>query len=200
VSPSAIDKAGITDVDPRDQQHAAAFGGALRPVVLANWQEGPLTAYAGPAYVHGSHALCRVDGVQNAIALTTRWSGELFFSGPGAGPVVTAATVLDDVVEATAWRGDADAQREQPAGRVARHDAGAWFVRLNSAALSEDDAPGLLSPLGVRIRRASLVDARHGRHAQWLLTEPCARMHLDAALDVLATKTGARPWSIPVVE
>ena len=85
----------------RDQQHAAAFGGTVRPVVVADWSEPALAAYAGPAYVEGTNALSRVDGVQNAIALTTLWSGELFFSGPGAGPTVTAATVLDDVVEAS---------------------------------------------------------------------------------------------------
>ncbi len=101
VHPSQIDKTGIAGVEARDQQHAAAFGGTVRPVVLADWSESVLAAHAGPAYVQGANALSRVDGVQNAIALTTLWSGELFFSGPGAGPTVTAATVLDDVIEAS---------------------------------------------------------------------------------------------------
>jgi hypothetical protein len=77
---------------------------------------------------------------------------------------------------------------------------GAWFVRLTSSSLGEADAPSLLASLGVRIRRASCIDARSGRHSQWLLTHPCGRAHLDAALDVLSAKTGCSAWRIPALE
>jgi len=199
VHPSQIEKAGIGSVEPGDQEHAAAFGGCIRPLVAADWPDGRLTAYAGPAYIDGAHAFSRVDGVQNAVALTTRWSGELLFSGPGAGPVVTAATVLDDVVEAVESGGH---ERGAPATpvEVDALDAAPWFLRLTAAALGEHDAPALLSTLGVRLRRASHIDARGGHHSQRLLTHPCARAHIDAALDVLAAKTGSRSWRIPVVE
>ena len=198
VQPAQIEKAGISDVDLRDQKHAAQFGGALRPIVLADWNDAEVTAYVGPAYVEGSHPLCRVDGVQNAVSLSTRWSGELFFSGPGAGPTVTAATVLDDVVEASVDGCPApSASKTVP---VASPRAGAWFVRLTSSALGEGDAPALLSSLGIRLRRVSHIDARAQCHSQWLLTHACGRAHLDAALDVLASKNGASAWRIPALE
>jgi homoserine dehydrogenase len=222
VHPSQIDKTGITSVDGRDQQQAAAFGGTIRPVAVADWRDASVAAYVGPAFVEGTNALSRVDGVQNAIALTTLWSGELFFSGPGAGPTVTAATVLDDVVEASQNVETISIERENPpppfgaaAGKPAsprQRDAsrptppvtsvndGGWFIRLTSPALVEAEAPSLLASLGIRIRRASCIDARSGRHSQWLLTHPCGRVHLDAALGVLAAKTGCCPWRIPAFE
>ena len=199
VHPSQIDKTGIAGVEGRDQQHAAAFGGTVRPVVVADWSEPALAAYAGPAYVEGTNALSRVDGVQNAIALTTRWSGELFFSGPGAGPTVTAATVLDDVVEASR-NGQTVSVESQPAPPVTPLNDGAWFIRLTSTSLGEADAPSLLASLGIRLRRVSHIDARSGRHSRWLLTHPCGRVHLDAALDLLSAKTGCGAWRIPVLE
>jgi hypothetical protein len=52
----------------------------------------------------------------------------------------------------------------------------------------------------VRLRRTSNVDARSGRHYQWILTQPCARAHLSAALDVLEGRTGTQGWGIPSVE
>jgi homoserine dehydrogenase len=189
---------GISDVDLRDQQHAAAFGGALRPIVLADWNASEVTAYAGPAYVDGSSALCRVDGVQNAIALSTRWSGELFFSGPGAGPTVTAATVLDDVTEASA-EGCPIAAASRTTS-VSSLPVSGWFVRLTSSSLGEADAPSLLASLGIRLRRVSHIDARSACHSQWLLTHPCKRDHIDAALGVLSSKNSTAAWRIPVLE
>ncbi|MGH9372767.1 MAG: homoserine dehydrogenase, partial [Vicinamibacterales bacterium] len=99
VAPRDIEKTGIQHLELADLDQAAAFGGTLRPVVVAEWDQRRLTAYAGPAFVPSTNPLARVDGVQNAVSLRTRWTGDLFFSGPGAGPTVTAATVLDDIVE-----------------------------------------------------------------------------------------------------
>jgi homoserine dehydrogenase len=199
VAPSQIDQRGIRDVCPADLQHATDFGGALRPVAVAAWTGAKVTAYAGPAFVETAHHLYRVDGVQNAVKLTTPLGDSLFFSGPGAGPSVTAATVLDDVVEAFRPGGELESPRPR-ASDVAHQAEAGWFVRLTSSALAEDAAPALLGSLGVRLRRASHVDARSGRHYQWLLTQPCARAHLTAALDVLEARTGSHGWSVPCVE
>jgi len=198
VKPSQIDHAGINGIDLADIAHARAFGGAVRPIVVADWAGDCPSAYAGPAYVSDGHPLCRIDGVQNAIGLTTRSSGELFFSGPGAGPAVTASTVLDDVIEAAAGSGGAiEAARPVTVSGLA--DAG-WFLRISSSTLAESDAPALLSSLGVRLQRASHVDARAGEHSQWLLTHPCSRAHLDAALELLTSRTCCRHWCLPALD
>jgi hypothetical protein len=41
-----------------------------------------------------------VTGRENAIVIDSRHSGRLIFAGPGAGPDITAATLLDDAIEA----------------------------------------------------------------------------------------------------
>lgn len=198
VAPSRIERRGIGDLVPADLQHAAAFGGAIRPIALAEWRDGIVTAYAGPAFIEGTNQLCPVDGVQNGVLLTTPLADSLFFSGPGAGPSVTAATVLDDVVEAVGGVGPGPCPPR--ACEVAQREKAGWFVRLTSNALAETEAPALLASLGVRLRRTSHVDARSGRHYQWILTQPCARAHLSAALDVLEARSGARSWGIPCVD
>jgi hypothetical protein len=189
---------GIRDLVPADLQHAAAFGGAIRPIAVASWRADTITAYGGPAFVEGTNQLGRVDGVQNAVLLTTPLADGLFFSGPGAGPSVTAATVLDDVVEAIG--GGYSGMRQPRACDIVQEEEAGWFVRLTSTALAETEAAALLASLGVRLRRTSDVDARSGRHYQWILTQPCARVHLTAALDVLEGRTGSQSWAIPCVE
>ncbi len=209
VAPSQIAQRGIRDVGGPDLQHAAAFDGAIRPIAAAAWRDAHVTAYAGPAFVAGTHQLCQVDGVQNAVSLTTGRGDGLFFSGPGAGPAVTAATVLDDAVEAIGPHPERPTHQPRPC-TVSAPSEGAWFVRLTrlrpgsggqaSSALAEQEAPALLTSLGVRLRRVSHIDARAGRHHQWLLTEPCARGHVAAALEVLEARTGIGNWTIPCVE
>jgi hypothetical protein len=198
LAPSQIERRGIRDVSDLDLQHAAVFGGAVRPVALAAWRDAKVTTYVGPAFVAGSHELHRVDGVQNAVTLTTRRGDRLFFSGPGAGPEVTAATVLDDVAVASAGgHVSVPAARACTVGPLS--EAG-WFVRLTSNALAEQDAPELLRSLGVRPAHVSHVDARGGRHHQWLLIQPCGRDHLAATLGLLQARSAVESWVIPCVD
>jgi homoserine dehydrogenase len=200
VAPEAVERTGIQELELQDLQQAADFGGTIRPVVSADWSHGRLVACAGPAFVPACSPLARIDGVRNALSLQTRWSGELSFSGAGAGPTATAATVLDDVVEAADGVGWALREAVAPEGACDGPETG-WFIRLSSSGLAnEQHAPGVLSALGVRIRRASALIARDGRHRQWLLTSPCARPHLTAALGVLSAKAACEAWSIRALD
>jgi len=207
VRPADIDQTGIQEIEIEDLEHASAFGGAIRPVVAADWADGSLSAFAGPAFVSASNPLARVSGVQNAVSLETRWSGNLFFSGPGAGPAVTAATVLDDVIEAhLLGKVNGHTARKRPvrhgSGQALRRTSGhGWFVRLTSADPSHDqDAPAVLARLGVRLQRTSPLSNRDGRRRQWLLTHHCTRAHLDAALDVLGARSGCESWAVRAIE
>jgi hypothetical protein len=198
VKPHAIETIGIDRIELDDLRQAAAFGAVVRPVVMAEWDGSKVTAYAGPALVAAEHRLARLDGVQNGLCLRSRWSGDLCFSGPGAGPGVTAATVLDDVVEAHA--GAAPVRLGTRTSESAAPDTG-WFVRLSSHGLADDQhAPSILSTLGIRMRRTSRLIAGDGRQRQWLQTSHCGRSHLEAALAVLASRTPCDAWAIRSVE
>lgn len=200
VSPGCLEQRGIADVDAADLEHAAEFGGVIRPVIAAEWNDERVAAYAGPAFVRSKHQLAAVDGVQNGITLRTRWSGDLFFSGPGAGPIVTAATVLDDAIEARALGKAAVPVAERHATACSTPDTG-WFIRLTASDLVDaQQTVAFLGSLGIRIQRSSRLTARDGRQRQWLLSNACSRSHLKAALDVLQSRSGASAWILRVVE
>jgi homoserine dehydrogenase len=199
VKPEAIETRGIAGVEGPDLARAAAFGGTIRPLVLADWEDGSLKAYAGPAFVPADHCLARVDGVQNAIAVRTRWSGDLFFSGPGAGPIATAATVLDDVAEAC-LPGATPPPAAAQASACGPIESG-WFVRLTAPDLQDaQEGPERLAGLGIRLRRTSSLGSGAAGRQQWLLTAACARDHLEAALDLLSARTGGDTWAIRAIE
>jgi homoserine dehydrogenase len=201
VEPGQVRKQGIAGIEPFDLECAGAFDGAVRPIVSAEWSDGQPTACAGPAFVPSTHPLARVEGVQNALALRTRWSGDLFFSGPGAGPSVTAATVLDDVVEAHREPRAVSIPRAVRTAFSCRVPETGWFIRLVADDLSDaQQAPVLLGGLGIRMRRVSPVVERAGRQWQWLLTSSCSEPHAAAALDVLEARTGCSAWRIRALD
>ncbi|HEX6324469.1 MAG TPA: homoserine dehydrogenase [Vicinamibacterales bacterium] len=104
IRPSDVRVAGIAGVTREDLAEAARRGGAVKPVIAAERIAGRgapfISAFVGPAFVRASHPLASVTGRGNAIVIDSRHSGRLVFAGPGAGPDVTAATILDDAIEA----------------------------------------------------------------------------------------------------
>jgi homoserine dehydrogenase len=200
VRPEEIETAGIQQIEQQDLEQAAKFGGMLRPVIVADWIGGRMSACVGPAFVPASNPLARIDGVQNAVILRTRWSGDLFYSGPGAGPTVTAATVLDDIIEAYEGVHVSPQLTARPPHPCVAPETG-WFVRISALSLrNAQQAPELLGTLGVRTKRSSPILSCHGMHRQWMLTTPCAREHVAAALDVLVARVGGEWWYARALE
>jgi homoserine dehydrogenase len=202
VHPDALEVSGIEDVAVEDLRQAAVFGGAVKPVIHAEWSGNEAAAFAGPAFVSGGHPLARIDGVQNALCLLGR-SGELCLAGPGAGPDVTAATVIDDVLEVV----DQDRGRHSVAYRRARRPrlteaATGWFVRITAETKLPDgrDVSDLLAADGVWLRRVSDRGRCDSATAQWLLTYPCSRTRLDRALLAISAATACSTFAIRALE
>ena len=107
VSPADIETTGIGHITAADLREAHELGGVLKPVVLAEGLDvdaAAIAAFAGPALVPARHPLAQVSLASNALRLRDIAGSELCFTGPGAGPDVTAITILDDVVEAVSVR------------------------------------------------------------------------------------------------
>ena len=100
IRPEWVSVEGIQSLTPRDLEEAAKQGGAIKPIVFAERQGAHVTAFVGPRLLPASHPLAAINGRDNGILIESRNSGRLFFAGPGAGPDVTAATLLDDAIEA----------------------------------------------------------------------------------------------------
>jgi homoserine dehydrogenase len=211
IRPADVERTGITGIGSHDIRAAAEFGGCLKPVVVADWHTGELSAFAGPAFVPAGHPLARVNGVVNAVALENRLSGELFLAGPGAGPVVTAATLLDDASEIAAegvgGPGFCDWRHARPSAPVT-----AWFVRISagpraqcgldesgSERLPEDTAiADLLSAHDVWLHRTS--DHCGNRSNRWFLTHPCSHLRLAEALRTLEHAAGCHAFCARALE
>jgi homoserine dehydrogenase len=188
VAPHALDVRGIDGVQASDIDAARDLGGVIKPVILAERSVDAVTAFVGPAFVPLTDRLASVDGSENALALRNGY-GELFYSGPGAGPQATAATVLDDVFEAaTADGGRLESRSDAP--RLSAIEPGApvtaWFVRLTAAEKLPPaaDIADLLGSFGIWLQRSSSLPATR-QDACGFLTLPVERARLDSAIGAL---------------
>lgn len=131
------------------------------------------------------HPLAGLSGTVSGIQFSGRFVSDLFFSGPGAGPDVTAATILDDVAEAvtTVQRFP---RRPWACPRVesVSAPATAWFVRARFPGVVPDPtaATRLLSAQGLSVQHVTdaIGDAR------WLRIGAARREDLDRAIANLA--------------
>jgi homoserine dehydrogenase len=194
VAPSDIETTGIRPVTPVDLRLARELGGTLKPVVTAEGltsTTGPIGAFAGSAFVPGTHSLARVHYVSNGICLRAAGGSELCFTGPGAGPDVTAVTVLDDVLDAATGR--AESWASAATGSLAVPPNTTWFVRVTSAVPqpSSADIATLLAAHGVWTERSAGPDTRDGRPSLALLVRSCSRPRIERAASALAAATGS---------
>ncbi|HEX5474418.1 MAG TPA: homoserine dehydrogenase [Vicinamibacterales bacterium] len=193
VSPAAIPATGLVHIDPADLDGARACGGVIRPVAFAQWRTPRLGAFVAPAFVPDSHPLAAIAGSTNGLLLTGT-SGTQFYSGPGAGPAITAATLLDDVVEAIA-RGPVDLGASETVGAV-------WEAPIAGALVRVDGATTHAAPLADLIAGYGIVCSHVVTAADrvYLQTFPAERVRLDAALDAIRSAAGAQVAAFPALE
>ena len=134
---------GIELLSASDLQAARALGGTIKPIAHASLDSACPGSWVGPAFVPSTHTFAHFTGVTNALHLQWGTDAPVLFAGPGAGPAVTAATILDDIVEAlTAKETDtfsigADSRRaERRSLDLSQPAASSWFVRVSGIELS----------------------------------------------------------------
>jgi homoserine dehydrogenase len=177
----ALDVQSIRDLLPEDIAAARTLNATIKPIVLASRTEAGIGAFVGPAVVSSNHPLGALSGTLTGIHLSGRFISDLFFSGPGAGPDVTAATLLDDVVEAVSSipvRPRISRRASAPAAITA--PATAWFVRARFPGVTPDAAAVRNIFIGCG------ADVRHVTEAvgntRWLRVAPVLRAQLTEAL------------------
>ncbi|TAK14973.1 MAG: homoserine dehydrogenase [Acidobacteria bacterium] len=95
-----IERTGIDALTAADFAAARGRGGVIKPMATATLGPNGWTANVGPAFVPSTHLFAGLSGVTNALELQPRVGPPITFVGPGAGPEITAQTILDDVIEA----------------------------------------------------------------------------------------------------
>jgi homoserine dehydrogenase len=197
VPPATIETGGIDEVTAARISHARELDGVIKPVIYADWTHG-LQAFAGPAFVPAAHPLARVDGVENALLLGGRL-GRLLFQGPGAGPEVTAATVLDDVHEAAT--GVAPPARTALKSGTPGAPETAWMLTLEGARLPPAvEVADFLASHGIFMQRATARRTCGGQESQSLLVWPASRGRLQAALSGLVRAAECAVTPLRVLE
>ena len=192
-----VERRGIRQVTSTDIELAIALGGTIKPVVAADWS-GDLTAFAGPAFVPSRHLLAAVDDAENALVLGGP-HGRVVFRGPGAGPDVTAATVLDDVVEAVEGRGETAhvPLRKLSCGAPESE----WFVSLEGSRLPRGiETADLLASFGVFVRQTAPRRSADGVERVAMLTWPADRCRVERALSALEAACACQARHIRALE
>lgn len=199
VAAGELPRRGITDLQPWHLSLAHRLAGVIKPVALADTGTSG-GAWVGPAFVPLSHPFAQVQGVTNILSVG-RGDTAVLFSGPGAGPDVTAATVLDDVVEAAvAVPGRrvrpvlAPASSQRVADRLRVPSAGAWFLTLDRVTASVGDVAEFLA--AHRLPAVAMVGEGERRG---LVTAPAPFGALVAAVDALEATGVVVAWW-PVLE
>ena len=186
IAPRDVDADGIADLTPADLRAAACLDGVIKPIAFASRGPRTLAAFAGPAWLPAGHALAGIGGVENAIVIEGRHIPRLLFAGPGAGAGVTAATLIDDAVEAAeGQRALCGAGREAGPCRLETPRTG-WFVRVSCDGRAGEIASRLGGPA---TRRTGDGDRA------WLLVPPADADRVAGAAAALDTpEVAVRLW------
>ncbi|MBY0495721.1 MAG: homoserine dehydrogenase [Cyanobacteria bacterium] len=198
LSREALDVSGIRSVTADDLAAARSLGGTIKPIVSAERDASGVRAFVGPAFLAATEPLASLGGALNGIRLDGRHITNLFFSGPGAGPDVTAVTLLDDAIQAAAalhpaLRPGAGPKRSAglrlgPAPERSVFPASPatpWFLRVTCPGVlpaATAIAP-LVAAAGLPVERvADYANA----NSRWLLIGPQGRRAVDGAIETLA--------------
>lgn len=193
IDPASLTLEGISGIEPEDIAAAIAFDGAIRPIAHASWEGSSVRAFVSPAFVGGLHPLARVAGVTNGIVIKGE-RGTQCYIGPGAGPDVTAATLLDDVAEVVTDRRvrTPSPAPTQSATSIVRPDS-AWFLRLTGT-VRDSDVADLLGSYGIWCSRL----ARRGDRT-FVVTCPASHARVSSALDAVQAATGGTASAYPAL-
>src|SRR5262249_13333447 len=151
-------------------------------IVHASIDGDRVRAFVGPAFVRTEDPLAAVEGEQNGLRIYGRLIGELLHVGPGAGPDITAAAILDDVLEIAREPRDSEGRHFPAAGQPIRVDAPdtPWLLRIEfrGTVPSPVDLAALLGAGGVWLRRTGEGRRFAGGQQIGLLTHTCSRARI----------------------
>jgi hypothetical protein len=150
-------------------------------------------AFVGPAILSHAHPLSALGGAMNGIVLDAV-GGPQSFLGPGAGPDVTAATLLDDVFEMTGERAARVAPAEQTRkATLCQSEETSWLLKIEGCA-APSEMSELLGSFGVWCSRVIELDGW-----SYALAFPASSPRVDSAVRALQAATGFQTHAIAVL-
>ncbi|MBP5273362.1 MAG: homoserine dehydrogenase [Abditibacteriota bacterium] len=95
-----IYREGITSITDYDIKYANEMGYQIRLLAMAERTGGQIYAAVHPALVPDEHPIAGVDGVMNAVFLSSDGAGDTMYYGAGAGSLPAGSAIAGDVAEA----------------------------------------------------------------------------------------------------
>lgn len=92
---------GISQISSLDIAYAKELGYEIKLLAIAKKELNELEVRVHPTFLPAEHLLSSVDGVFNAIYVSSDLAGNLMFYGPGAGQLPAASAVVSDIVDLT---------------------------------------------------------------------------------------------------
>lgn len=92
---------GISRISLADVNYAEELGFKIKLLAIAKKENNDLEVRVHPTLIPCRHLLASVDGIFNAIYVSSDLAGDLLFYGPGAGQLSAASAVVADVVDLT---------------------------------------------------------------------------------------------------
>jgi len=92
---------GIAHISLADVNYAKELGFEIKLLAIAKKEGADLEVRVHPTLIPQEHLLSSVDGVFNAIYVSSDLAGNLLFYGPGAGQSSAASAVVSDLVDLT---------------------------------------------------------------------------------------------------
>ncbi|HWE28415.1 MAG TPA: homoserine dehydrogenase, partial [Polyangia bacterium] len=90
---------GLRAIEPVDFKYAERFGYVIKPLVIAKDHGDSVEARVHPTLIPRRFMLSSVNGVYNAVYVSSYALGSSMYYGRGAGMMPTAVAVVSDVIE-----------------------------------------------------------------------------------------------------
>ena len=154
ISVSQVLVEGLRGIEPIDFRYAERFGYVIKPLVIGKDHGDSVEARVHPTLIPRRFMLASVNGVYNAVYVSSYALGSSMYYGRGAGMMPTAVAVVSDVIEvsrnllsssaggsplrASRRRGDMKERRIRDPGELSSR----YYLRFGVV-----DKPGVLAQL-----------------------------------------------------
>ncbi|MEP6618948.1 MAG: homoserine dehydrogenase [bacterium] len=162
---------------------AARLGLTIRQVADCALVDGAVVATVEPLLVSSHSALARTKHEQNWIEVDTGWNAPLTASGPGAGGLPTANSLLADLVAAAG----VPARRSNLQAAIVDTRRSSWAIEI----------AGAPSHLHAAVHSCGLVRTDALAAHAWTLVHDATRAEIDAALSALDA-SGTEPIAVRI--
>jgi homoserine dehydrogenase len=99
IHPPQVLVEGLRGIEPIDFKYAERFGYVIKPLVIAKDHGDSIEARVHPTLIPKRFMLSSVNGVYNAVYVSSYALGSSMYYGRGAGMMPTAVAVVSDVIE-----------------------------------------------------------------------------------------------------